>query len=127
LLALPTKVLATLLFTNPQRLKSVGVISEECGGRAIGPTRQLHLSVNTVHARVRKCGEERHAIEKSWYHHCESVPVESSNFPESQIFEKRWILIYKFGPVHALKAYERIRATAALIPNLSTQLLAPVA
>jgi hypothetical protein len=63
----------------------------------------------------------------SWYHHCESVRVASGNFSESQIFEKLWIPRYKFGPILALKAHERISATAALILNLSTQLLAPVA
>jgi len=37
-----------------------------------------------VSTRVKNCVEERHVIEKSWWHHCDSVPVASCNFPESQ-------------------------------------------
>jgi hypothetical protein len=32
----------------------------------------------------KKCGEERHVIEKSWYYLCGSVTLVTSNFPESQ-------------------------------------------
>ena len=64
MLASATKNLPTVLFTNPQRLKS-----EECGDHAVGPARQLRLSMNTtwglVNMRVRKCGKERHVIEKN--------------------------------------------------------------
>jgi len=88
LLTPATKNLAMLLFLNPQRLKSVDVISEECVGHAIGHARHLDLSGNTiwglVHTRGKKCSEERHVIEKSWYHLCDSVPVASGNFPESK-------------------------------------------
>jgi hypothetical protein len=56
--------LATLLFTNPQRLKS-----EECGDHAVGTARQLHLSGNNtwglVHTRVKKFSEERLVLEKN--------------------------------------------------------------
>ena len=37
-----------------------------------------------VPMRVKNCGEERHVIKKSWCHHCDSVPMASGNFPESQ-------------------------------------------
>ena len=57
LLSPATKNLAMLQFPNPQRLKSLGVISEECGGHAVGPARNLHLSGNTiwglVHTRIK--------------------------------------------------------------------------
>jgi hypothetical protein len=69
LLSPATKNLAMLLFSNPQRLKSLDVIFVKCGGHAIGPARHLHMSGNTmwglVHTRVKNFREERHVIEKS--------------------------------------------------------------